>query len=210
MASIYVPRSDLEAGLLAGDGELIVEKLEQLVACGKASQNEQLLLGILLLFPPYVDPEGAVSVLRNLLDGERGFDAAIWTALTWTSQMPVGDRAFVGILEAHERSPVAHHMLSALAWSDGNAELALHHSRISRKIELFPFNIMRALKIDPLIDAEEQAYLHKVLKDLVVTRHAELDEPVSTVEGMISRHKDNMIFGYRLTSMFWKYAFPYS
>lgn len=208
MTSTYVPRSDLEASLLRGDGEPLVEKLEQLVSCGKASLNEQLLLGILLLFPPYVDPEGAVSVLRNLLDGERGFDAAIWIALTWKSQMPVGDRAFVGILEAHERSPVAHHLLSAVAWSDGNTELALHHNRISRKIELFPFNIMRALKIDPSINAEEQAYLHKVFQDLVVTRHAELDEPVSTVEGMISRYKDNQIFGCRLTSMFWEYAFP--
>ena len=34
--------------------------------------------------------------------------------------------------------------------------------------------------------------------------------PVSTVEGMISRHKDTQIFGYRLTSMFWEYAFPNS
>ncbi|SEP09943.1 hypothetical protein SAMN02800692_3658 [Luteibacter sp. UNC138MFCol5.1] len=67
---------------------------------------------------------------------------------------------------------------------------------------------MRALKIDSSINAEEQAYLHKVFKDLVVTRHAELDEPVCTVEGMISRYKDNQIFGYRLTSMFWEYAFP--
>ncbi|MDR6938272.1 hypothetical protein [Luteibacter sp. 3190] len=82
MPSIYAPRNDLVASLRAADREPIVEELERLVSRGKASLNEQLLLGILLLFPPYVDPEGAVSVLRNLLDGERGFDAAIWIALT--------------------------------------------------------------------------------------------------------------------------------
>jgi hypothetical protein len=185
------------------DSEALVHLLEPRVADGTASANEALLCGALLLMPPLADYEAAANVFRRLLTGARAFEAAAWDAYRFAVLMPGGDHSFEQVLRSSARSPVAAHMLSLVAAARDDLPLALLENRRSRAFRLFPFNVVEALKRESALEASARTSLWQSACDLIVSRSAESDPAVCTVEGALQRKWDNLIVGTRLTSQLW-------
>lgn len=187
----------------AADNAAVVALLEPRVNDGTATESESLLCGVLLLMPPFADYEAAASIFGGLLSGERGFDAAVWDAYRFAVLLPDGDRSFEVLLRSSSRSAVAAHMLSMVAAACDDVELALVENRRSRALQLFPFNVIEALKLEPGLQGDARSDLWQSACDLIVSRSAEEDAAVCTVEGALQRRWDNLIVGTRLTSQLW-------
>lgn len=195
--------SRLQEALSHSDQTTVVGILERRMAENTATASERLLCGVSLLMPPFVDYEAASRVFVSLLDGDRSFEAAAWDAYRFAVLLPDGDSRFEKFLTCCPHSAIAAHLLSMLAAARGEPSLALSENRRSRKLRLFPFNIADAFKIEPALTADERSALWWATCDLVVSRSAESDEPVSTVEGALQRLWDSQILGTRLTTVIW-------
>lgn len=203
MSSTFESTSSLE-GLISGDDNAgIVSCLENLISLGSARTEEKLLLGVLLLLPPVADYDGAAEVLDSLLATPCAFEAAIWGAYKYGVLQPDGSRQFESALLARPDSAIAHHMLSLVALADDDLERAVLENRASREIRLFPFNTLSALDNDGSIEEREKQHLLCAVEDLVISRNAEFDPGVRTVEGLLNRKWENLILGTRLTSEYW-------
>lgn len=93
--------------------------------------------------------------------------------------------------------------LSNVAAAVDDVSRALAENLRSRTQRLFPFNIVEALKRDSSLQSDEKSELWRIACDLIVSRSAESDAAVCTVEGSLQRHWDNLIVGTRLTSQPW-------
>ena len=185
------------------DNAAAVALLEPRVKDGTATDSERLLCGVLLLMPPLADYEAAASIFGALLNGYRSFEAAVWDAYRFAVLLPDGERSFEAVLRSSSRSAVATHMLSMVADARDDVPLALAENRKSRAGRLFPFNITAALKLEPSLEPNARSELWQSACDLIVSRSAESDAAVSTVEGALQRRWDNLIVGTRLTSQLW-------
>lgn len=201
MSSTFVEL--LRASIEAGDNVGTVGVLEQRVKDGEATESERLLCGVLLLMPPLADYEAAASIFNGMLKGERRFEAAVWDAYRYAVLLPDGERPFEPVLRSSSRSAISAHMLSMVAAACDDPTLALIENRRSRALRLFPFNITEALKRDTELQAASRRCLWQDACDLIVSRAAEADAAVYTVEGALQRHWDNLIVGTRLTSPLW-------
>ncbi|NKC13288.1 MAG: hypothetical protein GKR94_14160 [Gammaproteobacteria bacterium] len=177
--------------------------LEPQVQRGVVSEAESLLCGVLLLLPPLADYEAASDIFSGLLTTPSSFEAAVWDAYRYSVLLPDGDVSFERILRSHSDSAVASHMLSMVARTRGDYSTALAENRRSRLVRLFPFNLSEALKSDSDLSAKARSRYWRVLSDLLVSRTAETDEGVYTVEGMLQQYWDNLILGTRITSELW-------
>jgi len=188
----------------AADNEAVVNLLEPRVKDGTATESQRLLCGVLLLMPSLADYEAAASVFAGLLKGARGFEAAVWDAYRFAVLMPDGDQSFEEVLRSSPRSAVAAHMLSLVAAARDDMPLALLENRRSRALRLFPFNIAEALKREwGGLQVSTRSELWQSACDLIVSRTAESDPAVCTVEGALQRRWDNLIVGTRVTSQLW-------
>lgn len=195
--------NSLSSAIESNDNEAAVELLEARVKSGTASESEKLLFGVLLLMPPLADYEVAARLFSGMLDGNRGFEAAVWDAYRFAVLMPDGDRRFETVLRAWPQSAIAAHMLSTTASALDDEPQALVENRRSRKLRLFPFNIAEALKRDPGLDTDARDDLWRIAVDLIASRSAELDSAVHTVEAALQRRWENLIVGTRLTTPLW-------
>jgi hypothetical protein len=193
----------LRSAIEVTDNSTAVELLESRMKDGIASEEERLLCGVLLLMPPLADYEAAANIFCGMLSGRRGFEAAVWDAYRFAVLLPDGDRPFEAVLRSSSRSAVAAHMLSMVAASCDDMVLALTENRKSRALRLFPFNITEALKCDPDLQRDARNDLWQIACDLIVSRSAELDPAVHTIEGALRRRWDNLIIGTRMTSQLW-------
>lgn len=203
MSLICESKSELEGYIRDGNNKEIVRCLEVLVRQKMATDAQTLLLGVLLLLPPFADYDDGVGIFNDLLTGPKALAAATWSAYGYGVLQPSGTRNFEPILKLYSGSAVARHMLGLIAHADDDQEKYLSESRASRKIEVFPFNILSALDGDPDLEVNERHYLRSVFVDLLVSRSAEADSPVCTVEGLLGRKWDNLISGVRITSQYW-------
>lgn len=201
MSSTYA--NSLSSAIEANDNESAVGLLEPRVKDGTASESERLLCGVLLLAPPLADYEVAAQLFSGMLEGNRAFEAAVWDAYRFSILMPDGDRRFEAVLRASRQSAIAAHMLSATAATLGDEFQALEENMRSRKLRLFPFNIVEALRRDADLNTDARDNLWRIAADLVVSRTAELDSAVHTVEGSLQRRWENLIVGTRLTTPLW-------
>jgi hypothetical protein len=201
MSSTYA--ESLRTAIQEDDSEAVVALLEPRVSDGTATEGEALLCGVLLLMPPLADYEAAAIVFRGQLKGERRFEGAVWDAYRFAVLLPDGDRSFEGALHSMPQSAVSAHMLSLVAGACGDMDLALNENRRSRALRLFPFNIIEALKQEPGLDASARGELWRNACDLMVSRRAESDAAVSTIEGALQRRWDNLILGTRVTGPLW-------
>lgn len=193
----------LRDAIEVADGAAIVALLEPRVKAGSAAESEALLCGVLLLMPPLADYEAAASIFSSLLKGRRGFEAAVWDAYRFTVLLPDGDTSFEEMLRSVSGMPIAAHMLSMVAASRNDMPLALSENRRSRSLRPFPFNIVQALKLEPGLSASARCDLWQNACDLIISRSAESDAPVFSVEGALQRHWENLIVGTRLTGSLW-------
>lgn len=193
----------LRRAIEVADGAATVAILEPRVKDGTATESERLLCGVLLLMPPLADYDAAASIFSGLLNGGRAFEAAVWDAYRFAVLLPDGDRSFEELLRSSSWSAVAAHMLSMVAAACDDISLALIENRRSRALRPFPFNIAEALKREPGLQASARSDLWQSACDLIVSRSAESDAAVYTVEGALQRHWDNLIVGTRLTSQLW-------
>lgn len=201
MSSIYA--ESLSRALESEDNDAAVNLLESRISAGSATEGERLLCGVLLLLPPFGDYEAAADIFRGLLGGRRCLDAAVWDAYRFSVLLPDGDRTFEKVLGAFGGSAVAAHMRSKVARACNDVSRSLEEGRRSRELRLFPFNIADGLKHEVALTPQEKIGLWRTLSDLVVSRAAESDSPVSTVEGALQRRWDNLILGTRLSSQVW-------
>ncbi len=195
--------SALQEAIKGADNAAAVALLEPRVNDGTATDSEQLLCGLLLLMPPLADYEAAACIFGSMLNGERRFEAAVWDAYRFAVLLPDGDRSFEIVLRSSSRSAIAAHMLSKVAAACNEVSLSLIENRRSRALRLFPFNITEALKREPSLQANARSDLWQNACDLIVSRSAESDAAVCTVEGSLQRRWDNLIVGTRLTSQLW-------
>lgn len=193
----------LRRAIEVADNAATVALLEPRVKDGTATESEGLLCGVLLLMPPLADYEAAASIFSGLLNGDRCFEAAVWDAYRFAVLLPDGEQSFEEVLRSSSGSAVAAHMLSMVAAASDDMSLALAESRRSRALRPFPFNIVEALKWEPGLQANARSDLWQIACDLIVSRSAESDAAVSTVEGALQRRWDNLIVGTRLTSQLW-------
>jgi hypothetical protein len=182
------------------DNKSIVALLEPRVARGAATESEMLLCGVLLLLPPLADYEASAEIFKNMGSSTRRFEAAVWDAYRYETLLPVGPMWFQEIFSTNLDSAVCAHMLGKLAACSGDMVKAIEHNRRSRGARLFPFNIIGALRIDPEIREHERSHLLRCANDLIISRSAESDDAVVTVDGALQRRWDNLILGTRMTS----------
>lgn len=201
MSSIFV--ESLRAAIEMTDNSAAVDLLEPRVKDGSASEGEKLLCGVLLLMPPLTDYEAAAGIFRDMLSGDRRFEAAVWDAYRFAVLLPDGDRSFEAVLRSASRSAVAAHMLSMVAAACDDAAHALDENRRSRALRLFPFNVTEALKRERGLQESTRSDLWRSACDLIISRSAEVDPAVYTVEGALQRRWDNLIVGTRVTSQLW-------
>jgi hypothetical protein len=201
MSSIFV--SELSQAIQDYDNEAVVSMLEPRALAGEATQAETLLCGVLLLLPPLADYEAAAGMFGRLLQGERGTEAAIWDAYRFSTLMPNGSFDFEVTLRSMKHSAVAAHMLSMMHYAKGEFSEALDQSRRSIALRPFPFGVVNWLKLDASASHEERSLGWAMACDLVISKSAESDQPVFTVEGALQRRWDNLIMGTRLTSVLW-------
>lgn len=201
MSSIFA--DSLRRAIEAADNSATVALLETRLKEGTATDSEQLLCGILLLMPPLADYEAAASVFAGLFNGDRGFEAAVWDAYRFAVLLPDGSRPFEAMLRSSSWSAVAAHMLSMVALADNDVALAVAENRRSRSLRLFPFNIIEAFKHDPELQKHERGDLWQSACDLIISRSAELDATVCTIDGALQRHWENLIVGTRVSSQLW-------
>ena len=187
------------------DSKATVALLEPRMHDGAATESESLLCGVLLLLPPLADYEAAANIFSGLLDGERRFEAAVWDAYRFAVLLPTGDRPFEAVLRLAPWSAVAAHMLSKVADMCGDMPLALAENRRSRALRLFPFNLIHALRLESGRKMDERREYWRTACDLFVSRSAELDAKVCTVEGALHRLFENLIVGTRITEPLWNY-----
>jgi hypothetical protein len=192
-------RSEIEKN----DNSQVVKLLESRVREGVATEAERLLCGVLLLLPPHADYEASAKIFGALFGGDRRFEAAVWDAYRLSVLLPDGDRSCEKILQSAPGSAVAAHMIGLIAASNGDYPLALKENRRSRSIRLFPFNVVEALKYDAELSRDVKNDLWRSACDLIISRSAEHDVSVSTVEGALQRRWENLILGSRLTSYLW-------
>lgn len=185
------------------DTEKVVSILEPRVDACRATNEEALLCGILLLMPPFADYEKSKIIFLRLFDSPRGFEAAVWDAYRHAILMPDGDCFFEKILLGRANSAIALHMLSMNEYAIGNYSSALEMNRDSRTIRPFPFNLSEALKQDKELDKESRLLYWMMISDLVINRESEKDNEVYSLEGMIQHRWENLILGTRMTSELW-------
>lgn len=205
MSLICAQRNELEGYIKAGDNRRIVRCLEEISLKAEAVDGERLLLGVLLLLPPFSDYDAASEVFEGLLGGARSLEAAVWNAYGYVFLQPDGNRLFQKTLEHNSNSSVACHMRGLVARADGDVDESISRNRESRRIELFPFNILSALDDDAGLGLGDIDYLKKVFVDLLVSKSAESDPFVRTADGMLRREWDNLISGVRVTSQYWNF-----
>jgi hypothetical protein len=193
----------LHCAIGADDNAAVVALLEPKVKDGSATEAETLFCGVSLLMAPFGDAEAAASIFFGLLKGNRRFEAAVWDAYRFAVLMPDGDRTFEMVLRSFPQSAVSAHMLSMVADMDGNISLALAENRRSRAMQPFPFNITKALYRDPTLDKDTRDDLWKSVGDLMVSRSAQNDEGVCTIENSLQRYWENLIVGTRVTATVW-------
>ncbi len=201
MSSTFV--ESLRHAIEVADNKAVVNLLEPRVKDGVATESEKLLCGVLLLMPPLADYEAAAAIFGCMLDGERRFEAAVWDAYRFAILMPDGDQSFERVLRSSPRSAIAAYMLSLVADAQGDAPLAINENARSLALRRFPFNVSNSLKIRSGLGESEKDDLWRSACDLIVSRSAESDSAVSTVEGALQRRWDNLIVGTRLTSQLW-------
>lgn len=186
-----------------GDTKTVVSILEPRILDGSATEAESMLCGVLLMLPPIADYEVAANIFSGLFTKLCGFEAAVWDAYRYSVLLPTGGVQFEEVLRAHQGSAISLHMQSMVSRMRGDFSAALVENRGSRQIRLFPFNLSEALKNDNDLDVDTQKQYWQVFCDLLVSRSAESDEPVHTVEGMLQQYWDNLILGTRITSELW-------
>lgn len=198
-----ISASELSRALKNDDNESLVSILEPRVLAGEASEAEALLCGVLLLLPPFADYEAASDVFIRMLGSERAVEAAIWDAYRFAVLMPDDSCKFESILISMKNSAVAAHMLSMVYSARGELSKAILQSRRSIALRPFPFGVVNWLRLDASASDEERRLGWATAIDLVISRSAESDQPVTTVEGALQRRWDNLILGTRLTTALW-------
>jgi hypothetical protein len=153
--------------------------------------------------PPIVDEMAASDIFKGLFNSNRGFEAAVWDAYRYLVLFPDGNADFIKLINNSHQSSIAAHVRSRMASASGDIKLALFENRKSRLIRSFPFNVIDGLKLDGLLSVESKSALWSCACDLIISRDAENDSCVGTVEGLIQRHWDNLITGTRITSILW-------
>jgi hypothetical protein len=188
---------ELANHIAVGSSGEIIECIERRAAGMAIDLKERLLYGVLLLFPPFAEPEAAKQVFATLLESPLQFNAAVWDAFRYATLMADEDRAFEPVLTRRSHSAVASHMLSQVALAEGRFEAFSQLNHASRTIRQFPSNIIAALE-NGLAPGEADA-LKQAFNDSLLSGHAESDPPVSSVDGLLERLWDNQITGARLT-----------
>lgn len=204
MSSTCCHQNELEALIGVDDNEGIVRCLEILVKQNAATEAEKMLLGVLMMMPPIADCARACTIFDGLMDGPKSLEAAAWSAYRYGVLQPDENKNFEPVLNAHSTSSIAHHMLSLVAIADNNQKSFVLENRASREISLFPCNILIALDGDSELRDSERRDLCLIMMDLLVSRSAEADSPVHTVEGLLQRKWENLIAGVRVTTEYWK------
>lgn len=194
---------NIQNAIQEDDSNNIVSLLEPRVHDGTATESESLLCGILLMMPPFADYEAAPLIFNNLLKGTRRFEAAVWSAYHYTVLMPDGDTRFEDILKSFPHSSIAAHFLSKLYEIRNEKNNSLLENRKSLSIRPFPFNIIRALRIDFDLSTKDKNKLFKTASDLILDKNACGNKNISTIDGLIQLEWDNLIVGTRITHVLW-------
>lgn len=160
----------LRSSIIADDSEAIVALLEPRIANDLATESECLLCGVLLMSPPFLDEAGALRIFNNLMDGPRCFEAAVWAGYAFgVLALEVG-RDFEYVLKENTQSTVAAHVLSLVSSMDENYSLAINENKRSRSLQLFYFNIIEGLRIDPDMRKSEKERLWGIACDLIIDK----------------------------------------
>lgn len=194
----------VDAAILRDDSESAVTILESLSGMGQLSGEDEITLGILLMFPPFVDEPESLRHFRLATGSNRRREAVVWGCYLVDTLYPVTDE-FVPILAEASGHPESVYMLAKHFAGQGRVEDARSLIRELSDADLFPNALL--LKAN-LSETYEQAQgLRRIARSLVKAIFRKGDPvPVNRKE-VFDSYWSELIRGEIMSHHVWDYHF---
>ena len=198
-----IPLGELDVYISKRDTEFAVPVLEKYYEKKLLEPSDRLLLGVLLLLPPFADHPKVRECLETNLGTEFEFESLVWLQYNWMF-WPKGE-TYDERLSEYQNHSVACYMFALKAeYNDCTSETI---EWIKKGLQVSPFPNLLDLADSYATICPEFSGSKAKAKGLIKVRDLEKHSPPDNRQQVASYYWDHLILGTKVTTPIWESCF---